>query len=198
MKWLRMPIEHIPQLTVSWCYIYQRGHTIKTTNSRRWPKICSQEVIVFCILIRKAARPSVTGLVVRGVDPDGEVRQGPVRAEDVVNKLAGAIEICLCVGLQHRVQSHDHVREDECGRMYAAIIDLEFAVDAGVVEADTAAGVVDAEREGEHRIRPVLRVHGNVAVDDIDVEVIGAGDHVEGVHGGHDDDHRHGGGHSVA
>jgi len=22
MKWLRMPIEHIPQLTVSWCYIY--------------------------------------------------------------------------------------------------------------------------------------------------------------------------------
>ena len=90
------------------------------------------------------------------------------------------------------------VQEDECGRMYAAVIDLEFAVDAGVVEADTAAGVVDAEREGEHRIRPVLRVHGNVAVDDIDVEVVGAGDHVEGVHGGHDDDHRHGGGHSVA
>jgi len=40
--------------------------------------------------------------------------------------------------------------------MYAAIIDLEFAVDAGVVEADTAAGVVDAEREGELRIRPVF------------------------------------------
>ena len=138
MKWLRMPIEHIPQLTVSWCYIYH----------------CS-----------------------------------------INNEY---IEICLCVDLQHRVRSHDHVQEDECGRMYAAVIDLEFAVDAGVVEADTAAGVVDAEREGEHRIRPVLRVHGNVAVDDIDVEVIGAGDHVEGVHGGHDDDHRHGGGHSVA
>jgi len=169
---------------------------------------------------RKAARPSVTraadvahgdrpavvcgwdtGLVVRGVDPDGEVpSQGPVRAEDVVNKLAGAIEICLCVDLQHRVRSHDHVRhvrEGQCGRMYAAVIDLEFAVDAGVVEADTAAGVVDAEREGELRIKPVWRVHGNVAVDD-DVEVVGAGDHVEGVHGGHDDDHRHGGGHSVA
>ena len=176
---------------------------------------------------RKAARPSVTraadvahgdrpavvcgwdtGLVVRGVDPDGEVpsqvqvpSQGPVRVEDVVNKLlAGATEICLCVDLQHRVRSHDHVRhvrEGQCGRMYAAVIDLEFAVDAGVVEADTAAGVVDAEREGELRIKPVWRVHGNVAVDD-DVEVVGAGDHVEGVHGGHDDDHRHGGGHSVA
>ena len=48
------------------------------------------------------------------------------------------------------------VQEDECGRMYAAVIDLEFAVDAGVVEADTAAGVVDAEREGELRIRPVF------------------------------------------
>jgi hypothetical protein len=156
-----------------------------------------------------------TGLVVHRVKPNVE---GTVQLQHRVGEDAGAaavvqlVEVGSDLGnvfymhisfrLQQRVGGHDHIHNLELRDSLArAVVHREDqALDAGVVEAGAAAGVVGLDAEGESDLPRLHRLPRHVydAAGDRERELLGPGDHSDGVGDDQDDEHRHGGGYGQA